>query len=107
MLFVIAVAVCKCKVYHVLLLKVGVPQVTQIVMACDLGSGKVCTTSLLVAALLEIYIIAQYIKESTCMYKLFPLGAERQKRIHSVEKVQCNYTVHRVLHVVSWAFICA
>ena len=76
-------------------------------MACDLGSGKVCTTSLLVAALLEIYIIVQYIKESTCMYKLSPFGAERHKRINSVEKVQCNYTVHKVLHVVSWAFICA
>ena len=73
-------------------------------MACDLGSGKVCTTSLLVAALLEIYIIVHYIKESTCMYKLSP---ERQKRINSVEKVRCNYTVHEVLHVVSWAFICA
>ena len=77
---------------------------TQIVRACDLGSGKVCTTSLLVAALLEIYIIVQYIKESTCMYKLCPFGAERQKRINSVEKV--HYPVHKVLHVVSWAFIC-
>ena len=34
------------------------------------------TTSLLVAALLAVYIIAHYVKESTCMYKLSPSRAE-------------------------------
>ena len=37
-------------------------------------------TSLLVAALLAVYIIVHYVKESTCMYKLSPSGAERQRR---------------------------
>ena len=49
------------------------------------------STSLLVAALLAAYIIVHYATESTRMYKLSPCGAERQKRINSVEKVQCNY----------------
>ena len=57
-------------------------------------------TTLLVAALLAVYLIVHYVKEFTCLYKLSPSGAERQK---CVEKVQCNYTVHKVLHVVSWA----
>ena len=49
-------------------------------------------TSMLVAALLAIYIIVLYVKESTCKYKLSPSGTERQKRINS-----------KVLYVVSWA----
>ena len=42
-------------------------------MACDLGSGKVCTTSLLVATLLEIYIIVQYIKNPHACTNYLPL----------------------------------
>ena len=59
-------------------------------------------TSLLVVALLAVYTIVHYVKESTCMYKLSPYGTKREKRINSVEKVQCNYTVHKALHVVSY-----